>query len=54
MVNLEGFGLQPADPAEAPDRYGKWLDQLRDSGRPSAPIPTGRPLRRGCGRTIRA
>ena len=29
IVNLEGFGLQPTDPADAPDRYGRWLDQLR-------------------------
>lgn len=29
LVNLEGFGLPPADPASAPDRYAAWLDGLR-------------------------
>ncbi|MDD5177009.1 MAG: alpha/beta hydrolase [Sterolibacterium sp.] len=29
LVSLEGFGLYFIDSAEAPDRYAKWLDQLR-------------------------
>lgn len=28
MVALEGFGLHKSDPANAPDFYVKWLDQL--------------------------
>ena len=28
VVTLEGFGLAPSDPDEAPARLGKWLDQL--------------------------
>lgn len=28
LANLEGFGLAPSDPGEAPERYRKWLDQL--------------------------
>lgn len=30
IVNLEGFGLRPTHPEDAPDRYGKWLGQLRE------------------------
>lgn len=29
LVNLEGFGMAPLQPAEAPGRYGKWIDQLK-------------------------
>ena len=29
IVNLEGFGLKPTDPLEAPQRYATWLAQLR-------------------------
>ena len=29
IVNLEGFGLKPTDPAEAPTRYARWLGQVR-------------------------
>ena len=29
LVNLEGFGLAPATPAQAPTRYAKWIDQLK-------------------------
>jgi pimeloyl-ACP methyl ester carboxylesterase len=29
LVNLEGFGMPAADPEEAPDRYAKWLDELK-------------------------
>ncbi len=27
LAILEGFGLHPTDPAQAPGRYAKWLDQ---------------------------
>ena len=27
LVILEGFGLHPTEPAQAPGRYAKWLDQ---------------------------
>lgn len=30
LINLEGFGLQSATPDQAPRRYAKWLDELRD------------------------
>src|SRR5579862_7611896 len=30
LVNLEGLGLTPTQPAEAPERYAKWLHELRD------------------------
>jgi pimeloyl-ACP methyl ester carboxylesterase len=29
LVNLEGVGLQPTHPEEAPARYAQWLDELR-------------------------
>ncbi len=29
LVNLEGFGLRDTRPAEAPERYARWLDELR-------------------------
>jgi pimeloyl-ACP methyl ester carboxylesterase len=29
VVNLEGFGLKRTAPADAPDRYRRWLDELR-------------------------
>lgn len=29
VVNLEGFGLRDAAPGEAPDRYARWLDELK-------------------------
>lgn len=28
LINLEGFGLPPTQPAQAPDRYARWLDEL--------------------------
>jgi pimeloyl-ACP methyl ester carboxylesterase len=28
LVNLEGLGLLDSDPAEAPERYARWLDEL--------------------------
>ena len=28
LVNLEGFGLARADPAQAPERIAQWLDEL--------------------------
>ena len=29
LVNLEGFGLAPSKPAQAPTRYAKWIDDLK-------------------------
>ncbi len=29
LVSLEGFGLPASDPDGAPERYARWLDQLR-------------------------
>lgn len=29
LVNLEGFGLAPTRPEQAPGRYRRWLDELR-------------------------
>jgi pimeloyl-ACP methyl ester carboxylesterase len=29
-INIEGFGLNPTLPTEAPDRYRQWLDQVRE------------------------
>lgn len=30
LVNLEGFGMPPTRPEQAPKRYARWLDELRD------------------------
>jgi pimeloyl-ACP methyl ester carboxylesterase len=30
LVNLEGFGLPPTRPEQAPRRYAQWLDELRE------------------------
>ncbi|TFV89358.1 alpha/beta hydrolase [Oxalobacteraceae bacterium OM1] len=30
LVNLEGFGLKDSRPEQAPGRYAKWLDELRE------------------------
>ncbi|HVG04563.1 MAG TPA: alpha/beta hydrolase [Burkholderiaceae bacterium] len=29
VVNLEGFGLQPTHPEQAPGRFAQWIDQLK-------------------------
>ena len=29
LVNLEGFGLPASKPAKAPQRYAKWMDELK-------------------------
>ncbi len=29
LVNLEGFGLAPSKPEQAPGRYAKWIDELK-------------------------
>ena len=29
LVNLEGFGLAPSKPAQAPSRYAQWIDELK-------------------------
>ena len=31
FANLEGFGLWVSAPGETPDRFGKWLQQIRDN-----------------------
>ncbi len=33
LVNLEGFGLAATRPGQAPDRYARWLDELREPPR---------------------
>jgi pimeloyl-ACP methyl ester carboxylesterase len=33
LVNLEGFGLPPTRPEQAPKRYARWLAELRDRPR---------------------
>ncbi len=30
LVNLEGFGMAPTRPEQAPRRYTRWLDELRE------------------------
>jgi len=30
LVNLEGFGLAPTRPEQAPQRYARWLDELHE------------------------
>ena len=30
LVNLEGIGLRRTSPETAPDRYGQWLDEIRE------------------------
>jgi pimeloyl-ACP methyl ester carboxylesterase len=30
LVNLEGFGLSPTRPEQAPERYARWMDELHD------------------------
>lgn len=30
LINLEGFGLPATKPEQAPGRYAKWLDELRE------------------------
>ena len=32
VVNLEGFGLRPTRPEQAPGRYAQWIDQLKQGG----------------------
>ena len=29
LVNLEGFGMPATQPAQAPARYGRWIDELK-------------------------
>ena len=30
LVNLEGFGMPPTRPEQAPKRYARWLEELRE------------------------
>jgi pimeloyl-ACP methyl ester carboxylesterase len=30
LINLEGFGLPPTQPEQAPGRFAKWLDELKE------------------------
>jgi pimeloyl-ACP methyl ester carboxylesterase len=30
LINLEGFGMQATRPEQAPKRYARWLDELRE------------------------
>lgn len=30
LVNLEGMGLRKTAPSDAPDRYARWLDEIRE------------------------
>ena len=32
VVNLEGFGLRPTRPEQAPGRYAQWIGQLKQGG----------------------
>ena len=32
LANLEGFGMAVTQPAEAPRRYARWLDELHENG----------------------
>jgi len=32
LANLEGFGMAVTQPAEAPKRYARWLDELHENG----------------------
>jgi pimeloyl-ACP methyl ester carboxylesterase len=32
VVNLEGFGLRPTRPEQAPQRYAQWIEQLKHGG----------------------
>jgi pimeloyl-ACP methyl ester carboxylesterase len=31
LINLEGFGMSRSEPAKAPQRYAKWMEQLADT-----------------------
>lgn len=31
LVNLEGFGMSATQPAQAPERYARWMRELRES-----------------------
>ena len=33
LVNLEGFGLPPTEPTQAPQRYARWLDEIQQLAR---------------------
>lgn len=33
LVNLEGMGMQATQPDQAPERYGRWIDEIRHGTR---------------------
>jgi len=33
LINFEGFGMAPTEPSQAPGRYAKWMDQLKQLAR---------------------
>ncbi|WP_137896169.1 alpha/beta hydrolase [Ramlibacter sp. 2FC] len=39
LVNLEGFGLPPTRPAQAPARYARWIDELKALHRGEVGLP---------------
>jgi pimeloyl-ACP methyl ester carboxylesterase len=40
LINLEGFGLPETRPAQAPERYAKWIDQIKTLHRGEADLKT--------------
>lgn len=40
LVNLEGFGLPASQPAKAPQRYAKWIDELKSLQRGEMDLKT--------------
>ncbi|MBV8740682.1 MAG: alpha/beta hydrolase, partial [Sinobacteraceae bacterium] len=41
LINLEGVGLQPTQPQEAPARYAQWLDEVRAGAPASVAVAAG-------------
>ena len=40
LINLEGFGLPETRPAQAPERYAKWIDQIKNLHQGKADLKT--------------